>query len=247
MFKIFLKNLPHIFIAILFAFFISSSFLSAQTHEVGLQIGAMNYKGELANIINYKSTQQGWGVFYRANISKAMSLRLNGLFGTIADSDKNSNDNFASQRNHQFRTNLWEISAVAEYNFLNFRNEGRKKIERKQNFTPYFSFGIGYMQFVPMLNNAPTYDTYSIVIPLGVGMKWAVSKRINLGVEFVARNTFTSNLDDLGLMTNRTQTQPNNPKYYTGNPNSNDKYFFTCFTLSYLIRDKGKDCPVVVE
>ncbi|TAE72171.1 MAG: hypothetical protein EAZ85_09960 [Bacteroidetes bacterium] len=242
MFKIFVKV---IFLMVVFEFNFSNLF--SQTHEIGLQLGAMNYKGELAPIINYRETGQGWGVFYRANVSKAMSLRLNGLFGTIEGDDKNSTSNFALERNHKFRTNLWEVSAVAEYNFLNFRNEGRKKNERKQKFTPYLSAGVGYMQFVPMFNATPTYSTYSVIIPLGVGMKWAVSKQINLGFEFVARTTFTSSLDDLGLKTNKNQTQNNNPKYYTGNPNSNDRYFFTCLTLSYLIKDKGKDCPVIVE
>ncbi len=243
MFKIFFK----ISVIIFFSFVFNISFIFAQTHEIGLQGGAMNYKGELAEIINYKDTQQGWGFFYRANISKAISLRMNGIFGSIAGNDNNSTDNFALQRNHKFKTNLWELSAVAEYNFLNFRNEGRKKIERKQNFTPYLTAGIGYMQFAPMFNTAPSYATYSLVIPLGVGMKWAITKQLNLGFEFVARNTYTTYLDDLGVMTNKNQTQNNNPKYYTGNPNSNDKYFFTSFTLSYLLKDKGKDCPVIVE
>ncbi|TAE45490.1 MAG: hypothetical protein EAZ44_05010 [Cytophagia bacterium] len=243
MLKIIFKGI----ILLLVGIIIDQSSTFAQTHEIGLQVGAMNYKGELAPIVNLKDTQQGWGLFYRANLTKAMSLRINGLFGTIEGSDKNSNDLFARQRNHQFRTNLWEISLLGEYNFLNFRNEGRKKVERKQNFTPYLSFGIGYMQFVPMLNGAPSYSTYSLIIPLGVGMKWAIGRNFNAGVELVARNTYTTYLDDLGLMTNKGQTQPNNPKYFTGNPNSYDKYFFTSFTISYLIRDKGKDCPVVVE
>jgi hypothetical protein len=231
----------------IFIFFALPFMTNAQTHELGVQIGLMNYRGELAPVINYQDTRQGWGFFYRANISKAVSLRLNGLYGSIAADDKKSTDKFALERNHQFRTNLWEISGVLEYNFLNFRNEGRKLRERQQNFTPYLSGGIGYMQFRPFFNTNPNYDTYSVIMPLGVGIKFAVGKYFNVGAEFVSRITFTKYLDDLGVITNKNQIVPNNPKYYTGNPNRNDAYFFTNITLSYVIPDKKKDCPVIVQ
>jgi Domain of unknown function (DUF6089) len=217
---------------------------NAQVHEAGLSGGLANYKGELAEVINYKSPGPYLNVFYRANFNRVWSFRLNFSLSRISADDSNSNDDFALARNHSFKNNLLEFSGQFEYNFLNFRSG---KPNAYDSWTPYLFSGIGMAKLDPIQNAQPNYSTWSAVIPLGVGIKMAISERINLGIEFGSRFTFTDYLDDLGL--NRSKDIPPsslNPKYYTGNTNDKDMYFFTGASLSIVIPNKGKNCPIKV-
>jgi hypothetical protein len=165
------------------------------------------------------------------------------IYGQIAQDDANSGDLFAKTRGHKFETDLFEFSAQWEYNFLNFRLQGNRLNERKQNFTPYLFCGLGYLQFTPKYNQNPNYSTRSVVIPLGVGVKYALTQNLNLGLAIGARATFTDQLDDMGVQVNQGASSTRNPKYYT-NGGGNDQYYYTQLTLSYVIGDKGKECPV---
>jgi hypothetical protein len=220
----------------------------AQIHEVGIQAGAANYRGDLAPIINLTSPGPMVQGFYRANVSKAWSFRGNVSFGRISYNADKSSDNFIKLSEKKFRTNIWELSGQIEYNFLSFRGGRNKKVS--QNWTPYAFSGVGVFKFEQLLNLQPTYGTAGINVPLGVGIKVATSRNWNFGVEFGARFTFTDYLDDLGLNTDETvapipSTDPR-AKYREGNPNTKDMYFFTGFSVSYVVRSLKKDCPIQV-
>lgn len=223
-------------------FFMGQGMLYAQTHEVGFMGGVANYKGELAKAINIDSPGPLGSLFYRGNLSKAISFKAGFSFAKISDDDATSDDQLAQVRNHSFNTVIIELSGQFEYNFLDFR-AGSRTVD--QSWTPYLFTGINYLKIDPLNNSQPSYSTKGASIPLGVGIKAVLSDRINLGFEFGGRFTFTDYLDDLGVDAN--SNIPNlNPKYYTGNPNNSDMYFFTGVFLSYVFPDKRKNCPVVL-
>jgi hypothetical protein len=218
-------------------------FANAQTHEVGASAGMMNYKGELATSGNLAYPKMGFGAFYRINTTRASSWNFQIIYGQIGQDDNNSSDLLAKTRNHKFETELFEFSTQWEYNFLNFRNKGNRLSERKQNFTPYFFCGLGYLQFTQKFNQNPNYNTRSIIIPLGIGIKYALTENLNLGLAIGARATFTDQLDDMGVQVSQGANTIRNPKYYT-NGGGNDQYYFSHLTLSYVFGDKGKECPI---
>ena len=222
--------------------FLGISLSMAQTHEVGLIAGVANYKGELANVINLDTPGPYGALFYRANLSQAVSFKGAFSFARISDDDANSNDALAQARNHNFNTVIIELSALIEYNFLDFRGGSRTT---DQYWTPYLFSGINYLKIDPLNNSQPSYGTAGASIPLGLGLKAVLSDNVNIGFEFGGRFTFTDFLDDLGVDANT--GSPNlNPKIYTGNPNNSDMYFFTGIYLSYVFPDKRKNCPVIV-
>ncbi|NJO00894.1 MAG: porin family protein [Bacteroidia bacterium] len=188
---------------------------TAQTHEVGLSLGVANYQGELSRWANVSSPGPHGGIFYRANLGQALSLRGSFTLSQISEDDANSDEVFAQVRNHEFRTLLLELAAQVEYNFFNFRG-GRRS--NSQDWTPYLFAGLALLKMEPLDNEQPTYETYSASIPLGVGIKAVLAGNFNIGAEVGARFSFTDYLDDLGLDVNSTRTSPLNPKYYTGNP-----------------------------
>jgi hypothetical protein len=219
-----------------------AQFVSAQTHEIGIQAGVANYKGELAKTGNLTSPGPMAQVFYRANISKTISLRGNVSFGRLRYDATKSNDGNINSIPHEFKTNVWELGGQIEYNFLNFRGNS-KKISTA--WTPYAFAGVGLFKFEPLLNIQPTYKTLTMNVPLGVGFKGVISEKWNWGIEFGARFTFTDYLDDYGL--NTVQGPPKTPaSKFTENPNNKDMYFFTGISISYVFPNLKKDCPVQV-
>ncbi|MCU0443710.1 MAG: DUF6089 family protein [Microscillaceae bacterium] len=214
--------------------------LLAQTHEIGVQAGVANYKGELAKTGNLTSPGPMAQVFYRANISKTVSLRANASFGRLAYDATKSNDGNINSIPHQFKTNVWELGGQVEYNFLNFRGNSKKV---STAWTPYAFAGVGLFKFEPLLNIQPTYRTLTMNVPLGVGFKGIMSGNWNWGVEFGARFTFTDYLDDFGRNTTQGSIKP---IQFTENSNNKDMYFFTGISISYVFPSLKKDCPVQV-
>src|SRR5690606_2946631 len=97
---------------------------SAQKSEVGFGLGTFNYTGDLARTYNVLNSKPGVTVFYRSNMSQIVSVRAGLTAGGLGASDKRQPiDAFAEQRNASFDIFLMEVSAVAEYHFLNWRDD----------------------------------------------------------------------------------------------------------------------------
>ena len=197
---------------------------SAQKINLGVGLGGMNYKGDLApkfNVLNYRP---GISANFRYNLSKAVSVRTGFLFGSVGASDSKSSDPFINIRNTAFKSNINELNGIVEYNFLNYKDK-----PRYINWTPYIFGGLAYYSFKPNYETG-SYSTKQISIPFGVGVKWEVSRPWSLEFEFGTRKLFTDNLDNLG-----SNAPPVIQKYQQGNPSLNDVYYYTSITLSYTI------------
>ena len=121
------------------------------------------------------------------------------------------------------------------------------------------------------LPGRPTrYSLTEIAIPLGAGIKFSLTEYWNIGFEFGYRVTFTDYIDDVSTtyvdrdeflaadneiganLANRTAeltgSDPVNvPGTTRGNPNQNDRYIFTGFSITYNFLDgfgsKRYGCP----
>lgn len=244
---IFLKK-DKIYILLIFITVFASNISKAQYHEAGIALGASTYKGEMTNnnLMNVTSPSYNVGAFYRLNINRVWALRASASYSLINQDDADAKNDFALLRGHKFEAQIIDVSAIIEYNFMNFRQDtkGKKRTRIVHYFSPYAFTGIGLLGLNQRYNLQPTYGSNHIFIPLGVGIKSVITQNLNLGVEFQAKFAFTDYLDDVGVDVDRTQVEgARDPFYYTGNPNDNDMYFFTGITLSYIFPNIGKDCP----
>ncbi|WP_299456422.1 DUF6089 family protein [uncultured Microscilla sp.] len=242
-----MKSLKYIFIAILSSVLIYSP-AKAQIHEVGIMAGLASYKGEMSQYfpnlhqIDNVANRIAVGAFYRGNFSRSISIRGNFTYGKVDGTDANGTDFISQQRGHFFQTDLLELSAQIEYNFRDFR----RNLKFPETWTPYLFVGVGGMKMSPRYNLLPTYGLYSITIPIGIGMKFMLNDKLNLGMEFGARKTFTDFIDDIGVNVDQAGN-PRNPIYFTGNTADNDMYFFTGFTLSYVMPIPKRLCPIKIK
>jgi hypothetical protein len=187
----------------------------AGLHEIGAGLAGLNYTGDVSPNYNFRNYRPGLLLFYRFNISPVVNFRLAFVGGSLYGDESNSLDPIPYARKAKFSTQLTEFAACVEYNFFNYRP--KKEVYR---FSPYLTAGLCFF-------NSKTAGGAQIGVPMGMGIKYRASRRINLGFELVARKTFTDKLDGVD-------------SYYIGvhqtaNPNTNDWYYVTAITLSYTV------------
>ena len=193
-------------------FFLCSPFiLFSQGFEVGLMAGVSSYQGDLGPS-NLKITpgkfHAAFGAFGRYNINDFFAARLSINYGTISGDDAKE----GRKRNLSFRSDLLEFTVTGEWNILGYQPYGLAKV-----FSPYIYAGIGFFHFNPrtqyegewvelqplgtegqsMPGFEGKYGLVELAIPFGLGVKYAINDKWNVGLEFGWRKTFSDYLDDV--------------------------------------------------
>ncbi len=256
--------------------FIILTSLSAQSqkNEFGITAGGTYYMGDLNPNMHFAMSRIGGGAIYRRNINEHFAIRLNGLYGSVQANDAVIGYN--TERNLNFRSSIIEISAQTEINFLPFINGGK---DNPNSF--YLLAGAGAFRFNPKADvngqwielrplgtegqgselypDRQVYSKYSYVLIFGVGMKFVVSERMSVGIEWAMRRTGTDYLDDVSttytdpsilsdagsLLADRSENNSATIGSYRGNPYTKDWYSFAGLTITYNIKNPSNlKCPV---
>lgn len=262
------------------AFFILIAMLPfgvfAQSYEVGLSFGGSAYQGDISpDAVNLSSAKvhPSLGVFFRYNANKYLSVRGSFNYGTVSGDDAEANDESRQRRNLSFQSDIYEFAVTGELNIFGFQAEGLQK-----RYSPYLFGGIAVFRFNPETNYqgelielqplgtegqgmegfGEKYKLTQISIPMGAGMKFAISERFIIGAEVGFRKTFTDYLDDVSgtyvsyeellrgngelaaALGNRSgELNPNDEPIVVetgqvrGNPGVDDWYAIAGLTLSY--------------
>ena len=197
-----------IFFAACFPFF-----LAAQDAEVGLIFGASGYSGDLTpndKLFSSGERAASLGIFGRIDLNRFLATRATLTYGKISGNDALADTEGLRARNLSFQSTLTELSVVGELNILGNNSTSQK-------FKPYLYAGVAVFHFNPETNfNGQLvelqplgtegqgmegfddkYRLTQISVPLGVGFKYSITERINLGFDLGLRKTFTDYLDDV--------------------------------------------------
>lgn len=197
------------------SFLLSSSNSMAQYVEIGLFGGAISFDGDVNKGSLLSNTQPAFGAFVRYNINPHITTRINFHKGTLQADDNNSSDLAIRQRNFSFQSDLIELSVMGELNILPFVPDDPNHV-----FAPYLWAGIGVCWFDPTTNyqgkvihlqtigtegqglegNAAKYGLMQLTVPLGIGLKYALSPRIHIGIEIGYRYTTSDYIDDVSTV-----------------------------------------------
>ena len=194
----------------------------AQKYEVGLGFGSTNYKGDIAPGFYPQFSRPAGSIFFRNNVSTAVSFKFSLMKGALFADDSKSDDNYSKIRNQQFTTRITEFTAQFEYNFINYRDPQLRKLG-----SPYLLLGVGAFKMNSLdVGAIDKTSDIQLCLPFGLGYRRVITDQWNIGIEFAARKTFTDYVDNLGgeLLTS---------KFQNGNSFDKDMYFFTQLTLSY--------------
>lgn len=193
--------------------------------EVGFGLGGFNYTGDVAQRYRFANHRLGATFIYRSSISRVISFRSALTFGAIAAKEK-PDDAAAKIRHADFTRNIYEVAVGFEYHFLDWRED-----MRRLRFTPYVHAGLGVFALNNTVAKPAEYSNVQLSIPFGAGMKYILSPRYYIALEFGVRKTFfdyIDNVSDGNLLYKN---------YQYGNPYDYDSYYFTCFSVNYTFYD----------
>ncbi|TCI93767.1 DUF6089 family protein [Tenacibaculum sp. M341] len=199
----------------------------SQIHEVGVFLGGSNFIGDVGSTNYIYPNEVSGGLVYKYNLNPRIALRGTYTYLSLSGNDANSGNSFRESRGFNFSNKIHEFAAGIEYNFFdyNIRNP-------EQSFTPYILTEIAVMNYKKpkaLINSGRDIlleNTFSVAIPLGVGIKGRISDHLAYGFEAAVRLTFTDDIDfSSEIVTDRI------PNFSPGN--GNDFYTFTAFSLVY--------------
>ena len=183
--------------------------------EIGFSAGASHYFGDLNTRSRLNRAKPAIGLFFRKQFNNYVALRLSGHYTQVGYSDiYNTQNEYQRRRNLSFNSNIFEIALHGDFNFFKFTPG-----DPYHRFTPYVTLGVGVFSYDPYafyrgqkvsLRELGTegqgnpaypdrkpYSSMGICLPFGVGMKYALNNRMNLGFEIAHRFTNTDYLDDV--------------------------------------------------
>jgi hypothetical protein len=256
-----------------------------QEGEFGVGVGAAHYFGDLNTRARLNRPKVTGGIFFRKNFGNYIGLRVAANYARLGYSDVyNKHNEFMQRRNLSFNTNIWELAVQGDFNFYRFMPG-----EPGFSFTPYVTIGASIFNYDPFtfLNDEKhylrplgtegqgsaaypsrkPYSSMAFAVPFGVGVKYALNSRMNIGFEVVHRFTNTDYIDDVSTTYVEPSVFPPNPdgspstayllsdrSYETGTPigekgvqrgnsKQKDQFATAIFYLSFNLQ--SYKCPTV--
>jgi len=204
--------------------------LQAQLHEVGLSIGGSNYVGDIGANGLIRPNAPATGFIYKYNKNPRISYRASITAMRLVATNSDSKNEIQQQFDTPVNKTITEFAAGIDFNFNEYKISHWKKAR-----SPYLIFGLAafvYKNKSGTAENTSYTPQLALALPFGFGYKAQLSDHIVLGIETRIRYTFTDDLDDSEFYKNEILTDnPKNSKF--GNPDTNDWYVFTGFTITY--------------
>jgi len=234
---------------------------------------------------NWPSVRPDFMIGYRYRTTRQTAVKTSLIYGRLSGNDDLTKEPYRNDRNLNFRTSVVELSSQFELTLTRekpghiYNLKGIRGIRYLQ-ITSYLFTGFGVMFFDPhgrdtlgnwhalrplctegegMVPTRKMYSLFQVVIPLGIGFKYALSSDWSVGIEYGIRKTFTDYIDDVSKTyfdPNELQTEkgslavemanPSNhslsnwklvtaPGMERGDPTRKDSYMFSFISFYYKI------------
>ncbi|MEZ4922734.1 MAG: DUF6089 family protein [Crocinitomicaceae bacterium] len=235
--------------------------------ELGVMGGGGYYIGDLNPTKHFVYSKPAFGAIFRYNLSTRASLRLTGTYGNVWADDAKANDQVQVNRNLNFRSKILEVAFGVEIDLFKYRIN-----DMKYPISPYFFYELAYFRMNPMtshngsdielrtlgtegqgtsLSDKNPYNLNQVSMPIGIGVKFNLKKRLAMSIEYGIRKTFTDFLDDVSgnyvdsdilsaengplaaELANPSIDGVNRTGYNRGNSNTKDWYAFYGIMLTF--------------
>ena len=167
--------------------------------EIGAGIGISSYVGDASKGFMRHPRFMGTAI-WRRNLNPRMVVKTNIAMGHISgntegiyipkDAESKTPEGGQPAETIYFARNIVDFGAQFEFNFLGYgMGASYKGLKR---WTPYLLAGAG----VTLVMGGGAKVAAGLCIPLGVGFRYKIRPRLNLGVEWTYNFTTTDKLDD---------------------------------------------------
>lgn len=224
-----LKTFRHIiaFVAILLTGVAGAFAQSDYKFDIGGGVGMTGYLGD-ANTSNLYGNPS-WNVeaLFRYQINPRFALKTDLTVGGLRGNSAQMTNVFPGEKTFKFSTTFYEVGEMFEFNFFNYGiGERYRKLKR---ISPYVTAGLGFLVWTVDGKAGFTVD-----IPFGVGVKYKLKERVNLGAEFLMKKTLSDSLDGDNLK---------DPYQIKSSFMKNTDWISTLtFTISYEFGERCRAC-----
>lgn len=199
-------------------------------YEIGGMAGVNFYMGDANKTTFFNDIGPVLGGVFRYNIDLRWSLKANLLMGHISGDTKHFPNAFPFNQERSFKRMFWEAGTQIEFNFFSYSDQfeylGTKRL------TPYVFTGVGFT----LGSGEKTF--FDANIPIGIGMKYKLKSRLNLGFEFSFRRLFSDSFD----VTKNGGFQLSDPyKIKSSVFKNKDWYSLTMFSVTWSFGPR--ECP----
>jgi hypothetical protein len=205
--------------------------------ELVFQVGASEFLGDLGGLnkigtdfspadLEFALTRPAVTLAYRYKFAKNFNMHTSFNYLLVAGDDKLTTEQFRSNRNLNFKSNIFELAVRAELSLFASQMGHRYNIKKtlssraKGKANEFIVFvGVGVFYFNPKGRNPATgayeklhplhtegqglpggpkqYKRVSVSIPMGLAWRMSLNKLWCVGLEFNYRKTFTDYIDDV--------------------------------------------------
>ena len=195
--------------------------------EIGGGVGFLGYLGDYNNVLT-RDLQPMATLLVRRNLNPYMGLRLAASFGKLKGDERDIKTVYPSTgvTPYSFSRTLTDVSLTYEYNFWPY-GTGHDYYGAKR-LTPFVFLGLG-----GTYAGGDGSSVFTANVPIGLGLKYKVGQRINVGVEWAIHFSMSDKLDGR-----------NDPYGITssGMFKNTDCYSVLQLTLSYSFMPKCTTC-----
>ena len=156
--------------------------------DIGGGIGMSGYLGDVNESNMYKHPGISAEASFRYIANTRLAIR--GIFKTVSLSG-NSNDFgivFPEGKSYEFSSWAYDLGGRIEFNFFGYGiGETYKRLKR---WSPYLSIGAGVT-----MSSSDGNSSFAMNLPMGLGIKYKLRQRLNLGMEFTMTKVFGDKVD----------------------------------------------------
>ena len=198
--------------------------------EIGAGAGMMGYLGDFNGNLT-KDLQPMGTVLARYIFNPYMGLKLNVSSGKLKGKSTDVETYYPdlADNPYEFSNSLLDIGLTYEYNFLPY-GTGKDYYGAKR-VTPFLFGGIGVTHV--KTDNGPKKNVFSANVPIGLGVKYKINKRMNFGAEWAMHFSLSDELDGMADPYNITSS---------GLFKNTDCYSTLQLTLTYSFSSKCRTC-----
>ena len=209
---------------------------SAQELEYNMELGGMAggsfYMGDANYTIPLKNMALAGGLLARYNINPRMAVKGDLAVGRIKGTTEGQANQYPGGVHATFSRNVYELGAQFEYSFFAYGTGAGYKDSRR--LAPYILAGVG-LTYAPK----PANHVVAMNLPVGIGVKYKLAERLNVGAEWTMRFTTSDRLD----VTHATGLQLDDPYgIESGLLKNRDSYSWLMLYVSYDMFPKYRKC-----
>ena len=173
-------------------FFFSGRLNAQMRIDIGPLGGAAYYMGDLNPGVPFSQVREAFGGLARYVVNDRIAVKGAMTFATLKgvyDPDKVGK--LPNLKGEMFMRSIFSVDVTGEINLFSYDHQ----FISSTVFSPYLAIGVGTMGYKKTMQ-ADTTLNFTFSLPMGVGVKYKINKRLKIGAEWTFYKLFVDDIDN---------------------------------------------------